>query len=265
MPRGYGAYDEAQLQRRLWRPDAGDKALWISPGNSYTTSIDIGNGLRRSQNFTAGAGYWDFSNSTAALNALRAPDGTLSAATLTSTNVGAAWMQSNGSAATTLGNPATMSVFLKKGTATYAALQIYTGGGDLCFVNMTTMAVTLAAGYSASVPEEYSDDWWRVAFTRTSEFTTNAIVTVGMSDTGTDSGVAIGKTLSYWGVMFNEGATVVPPLYRPTPDSGTVYAGSSIPSSLIEKLQAGTAWTHGKQSRLSLSHRFKNRPPLIGD
>jgi hypothetical protein len=170
MPRGVSRYDEAYLQRRLWRPGGGDKSWWFTPGQSYLTDADNSNMFSRSQEFD----HADWANFSATgittANAGVAPDGTTTADKIIN-NSGTTNFWGHIPFTTVSGNPYTMSLFAKPAPRTTlfmagsAAGPFFNGN---CEFDLTTLSlISIAAGVLGWFAIPLDNGWFHIGFTGT--------------------------------------------------------------------------------------------------
>ena len=154
------------------------------------------------------ATYWIPVNSTPTGNSTTAPDGTTTANTITdnATNGQHRVYQGGGnlSSATAL----TASAYFLQGTGTFGQLGLYDGSAyRTVTANLSTGVITETFGTATSTITALSGGWYRLTLSFTGG-SSNATLSVGLSNTGTPNGLAsyvgTGSTIYAWGAQLEQ-------------------------------------------------------------
>jgi hypothetical protein len=165
MPQGVSRLDGAILQRRVWRPGGGDKAVWLLPsGGGFRSEIDSSNMLL--QSLSIGTTPWSIGGATTT-NAGLAPDGTFTASKYTAAGPGAGnqWFQvyTPGSSGII-----TDSIYVKQAGSESFLLVIWETAGSAFnnWFNISTGRWTTVNGSTISTDvQRLPDGWLRISVT----------------------------------------------------------------------------------------------------
>lgn len=237
MPRGVDRYDEARLQGRLWVP--GGLTNLVKDSAALTT-----------------ANWVTFANGTGSItrtaNAAQAPD-----TTITATKIAI-----NRSATTDyaqFNQTVTMSAVAYVGQIWVKAF----AAGDIGLKVEMFLYTGTAHDLRGFTSVTLTDGWQRITSTATMLASAGAQMVIGYSplaDGGMNQTGAV--TFLAWGANLSTGSTAVPYLRTGSSAISTATAG------LIDdttKADAYDYWRYGiGTAQLAASHRYKNRPPMIG-
>lgn len=233
MPRGVSLLNEAILQRRVWRPGGGDKAVWLLPeGGGFRSEIDSSNLLLQSTSI--GTTPWSIGGSITT-NAGLAPDGTFTASKYLAAGPGSGnqWIQ-----AYTPGSAGiiTDSIYIKQaGTESFLLVAWETAGSAFnnWFNISTGRWATLNGSTISTDVQKLPDNWLRISITgnRTSGGSSTLYRTVNNDlESNTSSGTGF---YFLWGAQSEFASTPSP--IRPTT---TAAVSGSEPAWRDEKARA---------------------------
>jgi len=145
---------------------------------------------------------WSKVNSTITANSTTAPDGAISADTITD-NVILGQHQLNQNFSTISGTTYVLSCFFKQGTARYARIAL---GGAMNFAAATfdLQTGTVLSG-TASITS-FGNGWFRVSTSSTAASTGSGTVSIGITSATGVPYAGIGSTLFIWGAQVEAGA-----------------------------------------------------------
>jgi hypothetical protein len=207
--------------------------------------------LGRTEDFS-NAAAWGRTGLNVSANAVAAPDGTSNAETLTGTSTTNCVIFENSGISLSAGQT-TWSVFLKRGTADFAVVSLWSGAGTNgvnAWINLQTKQLSASAataGYSftACLIDILPNDWIRVCLTGSVPAAT-CFVSVRMVDAsgGFVYTNTVGKTLHIWGGQPETGTVATS--YIPNPTTGTAvrtgdFAGGGITGAALTALLTPTA------------------------
>jgi hypothetical protein len=158
------------------------------------------------------ATYWVTVNSTITGNSTTAPDGTTTANTVTdnATNGGHRVYQGGGNLSTA--TALTASAYFLQGTGTFGQLGLYDGSAyRTVTANLNTGVITETFGTATSTITSVGGGWYRLTISFTGG-SSNATISIGLSNTGTPSGLAsyvgTGSTIYAWGAQLEQRSAV---------------------------------------------------------
>jgi len=244
-------YKEDVVYSQIPTSGAGDLSFTRASNGTRINSAGLvevcpWNLLQQSETFNNAS--WDKEGSTITTNTTNAPNGTLTADTITENSAASTQhrlYQAN--SLTTNGSTYTFSCYVKQGVGTRDFALIATNAGIRVYYNLSTGAVgtqTLGTGTITNV----GDGWYRITATGTATATGVACylaMTNGAtinSETYSGNGTS---SLILWGAQLNEGSTAKP--YFPTTDRLNVprltyqNSGGGCPSLLLEPQRTNLA------------------------
>lgn len=181
--------------------------------------------------------YWNKSDSTVTANSVLAPNGTLTATTLTENSLSNAHgIRPDTGVTVTTGQTYTASVYLKANTRTFAQLSLWTGSTyEGVVINLTTGVVTATSGTVASSSvTSVGNGWYRCSITRSLP-ATPTFFGVWLCRTGTPSFTSAGReaytgngtgSIFIWGAQLSDSASLDPYVNNPgAAPSSTAYYG----------------------------------------
>lgn len=170
--------------------------------------------------------WWDKYQVSVGANQTTAPDGTLTAESITNSLSAVASVYKSG--ITNYGTN-TLSCYFKKGTHNYVFLELGGNAYNYVLFNIAAGSVDFVSGFSNATIEDAGNGWWRCYATASD---TAATVVVGF---GTGGSPTAGDVTYLWGAQLNEG-TIKP--YQKTETRLNIprldYSNGTCPSILVE-------------------------------
>lgn len=177
--------------------------------------------------------YWDKYQVSVGANQTTAPDGTMTAESITNSLSAVASVYKSG--ITNYGTN-TLSCYFKKGTHNYVFLELGGNAYNYVLFNIAAGSVDFVSGFSNATIEDAGDGWWRCYATASD---TAATVVVGF---GTGGSPTAGDVTYLWGAQLNEG-TIKP--YQKTETRLNIprldYSNGTCPSILVEPQRTNLA------------------------
>jgi hypothetical protein len=208
--------------------------------------------LTYSQDFTNADWAKDLNNGSFATNAT-APDGTLTAQTLTAGSGNFGYCYRN--VATASGNQYAFSFYAKKGTSNFAWFQ--TLNSSISYVNLTTLAIAAASGVTATATN-VGNDWVRIVGIATASSALH-FFSIGGSDASGNASMTSGNTIQLWGAQLVEGSTAKD--YQKTETRLNIprldYSNGTCPSLLVEP-QRTNAVTYSEFFSAANGYNYQN-------
>lgn len=176
--------------------------------------------------------YWTKTNAAAiAANSTTAPDGTISADTLSTPTTGASRTVANTSAPIVANVNYTFSVYAKRATSDWIFLVTYdVGVGAFAWFNVNTGTTgTTSAGVTASI-QSVGDGWFRCSFVRTmTSPVAFAEIRIGLANADNSISATAGNSVFIWGAQLVPTNVFASNTYQRIASSTDYATGASFP------------------------------------
>ncbi len=205
--------------------------------------------LTYSEQFDNAAG-WSKTNITVTANTIVAPNGTITAETITNNVAGNNYVRNRQTVTTIVGNPYAYSCYFKSGNINYAHLLVSDGTDKTAIFNLSNgTAVTLSAGITASITS-VGDGWYRCVAVVLSSAATSTVITLGPAGNGVLNS-NLNDFIYAWGAQLEIGSTA------------TTYNSTTVKNLLgYSELFDNAAWTKSNSfvqtNLITFSEAFDN-------
>jgi hypothetical protein len=227
--------------------------LWSKMKAVYPFVTDNRNLLDYTEDFSNAA--WAKSNSNVTTNTATAPNGTLTADTLSDGTLNNLHYVSTSKIAFGQNGSNTSTIYAKANTLNYLWMYFYNGSepaGVAAWFNLSNGTVgTVQSGLTASI-ENVGNGWYRCSITRNFNFTaagSNCGYGVSNSD-NVNSYLGTNKSIYIWGAQLELGSTAT--TYQPIATTQQAYIASQFKYNLVNPVDSDAAfrlvfnggWTH---------------------
>jgi hypothetical protein len=257
VPRGVNRLDEAQYQRRVWRPERGTSGgIWFGPNREqWTTDIDSSNIIVGSADFN----FWSQNSLTVTTATAVGPDGTTVANTVATTGAAgeAICRYLNGGQTSGVWN--VVSVFAKAKDTNICTIRQISGPDVRTYFNLGTGVVAERGSAAINAGMRFlGNGWWR-CWTAVLPTNSGYLVDIGLSTAAGSPSVSGGESIYMWGAQQHPGRAPEP--YKAVTNS---FHTGTAPAPLIEKHAALEAWLGGAMGGVNAGLLYPDGPPLIG-